>query len=643
MNWKEIEPKTLKLRESLLSTLDSIQTESKADNLPDVSENLRIASTLLAKPSYDIVVCGEVKKGKSTFINALIGDELLPTGVRETTSQVFRISNQPNKSYSLQFTDGSSEAISRDQLSRYGSQVDADLLGEPIFKNRQLDYIQINTPIEFLPQGVSIVDTPGLGALYKSHEFITQQYIRNAAAVVFIFDPSQPMVQQEKLFLEKVFSVTPYVMFVMTKVDNFDENSWVTQISRTETLIKDAFGDRCYTIPKVFPVASRTLLEASKETDQDTKEESVEFSYFPAASAELLKVIYKTVGLSRTRFAWNEAAFQKTKVLAGIEDQLKIVTATTKEEQDKIKDKKNAIRQSFEQLWNPSGAKRKEMMQEVQNIITGVQNRSVQLTSPTGPIYKKYLAQIDELNSLDRIKGFAEKVSKNIISDVAAEWQLITSAAQREVITALNIVQTDIVKISSQTVFSETSDLDVVELSFGEKFQSYKSRYFDAAITTSIGGTLLTMAGVGAFIPPLLPVIILSTIVFGFIFGSNDAEKKEIEKNKANLKNFLNTLMNEVNAQLFHTPVAGGHKSMVQSFTSELSGAVDKAVEEMFIKQKKQIESEQKKLEEQARLSTEQQHKELIRLNDQRKRWIEIAAQVDKEKSLLDEIQNALN
>jgi large-conductance mechanosensitive channel len=517
------------------------------------------------------------------------------------------------------------------------------LLGEPIFKNRQLDYIQINTPIEFLPQGVSIVDTPGLGALYKSHEFITQQYIRNAAAVVFIFDPSQPMVQQEKMFLEKVFSVTPYVMFVMTKVDNFDENVWVTQISRTETLLKDAFGSRCYTLPKVFPVASATLLGASKETDQDAKEESVEFSYFPAAYNELLKVIYKTVGLSRTRFAWNEAANQKAKVLLSIDDQQKILVASTQEEQEKIKEKKALIKQSFEQIWGPSSKKRKEVAHEVQNIITGVHNRSVQLTSTTGIIYKKYLLQIEELNSLDSIKAFADKFSKNILSEVAAEWQLITSSAQKEVITTLNIVQSEIDKISSQTALTESGSPDVVELSFGEKFQSYKSRYFDAAITTSIGGTLLTMAGVGAFIPPLLPVIIIATVVFGFIFGSNDAEKKEIEKNKTNLKNHLNTLMNEVNAQLFHTPVAGGHKSMVQSFTSELSGTVDKAIEAMFLKQKNDFDTEQKRLEEQGRLGMEQRQKELIRINDQRKRWIEIASQIDKEKSLLDEIQTALN
>jgi len=641
MNWKELEPKTLKLREDLLATLKAIQSENRAVNLPEISDNINFAANLLAKPAYYIVICGEVKKGKSTFINALIGKELLPTGVKETTSQVFRISNHPNESYSLKFTDGTQEQINREQLTKFGSQVDADLLGEPVFKNRQLDFIQVNIPIEFLPKGVSIVDTPGLGALYKSHELITQQYIKNAAAVVFVFDPNQPMVQQEKLFLEKVFSVTPYVMFVMTKVDEFNEHTWVTQISRTETLLKDSFGNKCYTMPKVFPFSSKLLLEASEKSDPDAKEESVEFSYFPAAYAELLKVIYRTVGLSRTRFAWHEAGKQKTKVLANIDDQLKILSATTKEEQDKIKEKKTVIRQSFEQMWGPASTKRKEVMQEVQAIITGVQNRAAQLVSTSGMIYKNYLEQIEDLSSMNQVKSFAENASKKIIGEVSTEWLAIVNSSQQDVLAALNVIHAEIEKLSSDDNLTSTNNLQFVELTFGEKFQSYKSKYMDAAITTTVGTTLLGFAGVA--LAPVFPVLIIGTVLYGLIFGSNDAEKRELDKNKANLKNNLNTIMNEINTQLFIKPVTGGHKSIVQTFVSELSNSVEKAMSTMFEKQKNALENEHKKLDEQARLGTEQRQKELILLNEQRKKWMEIATQVDKEKVLLEEIQKALN
>jgi len=367
-------------------------------------------------------------------------------------------------------------------------------------------------------------------------------------------------------------------------------------------------------------------LQASKETDQDAKEESVEFSYFPAAYAELLKVIYKTVGLSRTQFAWNEAAIQRAKVLSGIDEQLKILTATTREEQDKIKEKKNAIKQTFEQLWGPGSAKRKEVLQQAQAIITGVQNRTMQLTSTSGPIYKKYIELIEDLSSINQVKTFSENASQKIISEISTEWQAIVNSSQSDILATLNIIHSEIEKLSSNEHFAASENLQFTELTFAEKFQSYKSKYMDAAITTTVGTTLLGFAGVA--LAPVFPVLIIGTVLYGLIIGSSDADRRELEKNKLSLKNNLNTIMNEINGQLFVKPIEGGHKSIVQTFTSELSIAVEKAIASMFEKQKNAFDAEQKKLDEQGRLGAEQRQKELIRINEQRKKWMEISVNI---------------
>lgn len=201
MERKELESKTTNLRTLLLKIANKIKHESLSENSSKVDTTFTVAADLLSNPTYDIVVCGEVKKGKSSFLNAVIGQDILPTAVREATSQVFRISNSKEESFALVFTDGTSAPITKEELSRYGSQVDADLLGEPIFKNKFLEYIQVNLPIEFLPEGVSLVDIPGLGALYESHERITNQYVKNAAAVIFVLDPSGTLVKPEQTFL----------------------------------------------------------------------------------------------------------------------------------------------------------------------------------------------------------------------------------------------------------------------------------------------------------------------------------------------------------------------------------------------------------------------------------------------------------
>ncbi len=605
------------------------------ENLPDVSDVFNVSFDLLSKTNYDIVVCGEVKKGKSTFLNALIGREILPTGVKETTSQVFRITNDDKESFSLVFEDGTTESITKDQLCKYGSQVDADLMGEPVFKNRKLDYIQVNTPIEFLPKGVSLVDTPGLGALYKSHELITTRYIKNAAAVIFIFDPEKPLVQQERSFLEKVFSVTPFVMFVMTKIDSYDEDNWITQISRTETLLKDNFGKVCYSLPKIFPIASRTLLEASKVEDKDVRDEMVEFSYFPELYSELLKTLYITVGLSRNKFAWVEANKQKSKVVSSLDDQVKVITLNSKEDQEKFRQQRASIRQSFELSWGPLSDKRRNVNQGIQTIITGVQNRALQLTATSGVLYIKYNSEINSLNSIDDIKDFAENGFKKLAESISTGWESIALSAQNEALEIVSDVNAEIEEISYVGSISSSSSTELVKLTKGEIFQGFKTRYFDAAVTTTVGATLLGLAGVA--VASFAPLIFLGTVIFGFLSGKKVALEKEIEKNKVNLRNHLNVCMNEINSQLFHSPVSGDHRSIVQKFTFELSNSVDSAMSSIFKKQKEQLDIESKKLDELEKLGNEQKQKQFELLNGQRKVWLTISNQVaDAERSLLD-------
>src|SRR4051794_21116940 len=61
----------------------------------------------VASGAYRVLVGGEVKRGKSTFINALLGDPVLPHDLDVATSQVFRV-RDGEEAYRLRFEDGSS-------------------------------------------------------------------------------------------------------------------------------------------------------------------------------------------------------------------------------------------------------------------------------------------------------------------------------------------------------------------------------------------------------------------------------------------------------------------------------------------------------------------------------------------------------
>ena len=92
MNRQELEQQIQSIRAILRDTYSRI-TSTQNSYIPTPDMSVKTAGAIIQQEQYDVVVCGEVKKGKSSFINALMGDEVLPTNTQVATSQVFRIIN----------------------------------------------------------------------------------------------------------------------------------------------------------------------------------------------------------------------------------------------------------------------------------------------------------------------------------------------------------------------------------------------------------------------------------------------------------------------------------------------------------------------------------------------------------------------
>src|ERR1022692_2720232 len=119
------------VRQRTLATLKSLVEKGKVFGLPEPPTGLDDFRRKLEDNTYQVLVVGEAKRGKSTFVNALIGRDILPTDVDIATSQVFRICPADKEAYRLRFEDDSQQAITAADLPRYGSQVMADAVGVP--------------------------------------------------------------------------------------------------------------------------------------------------------------------------------------------------------------------------------------------------------------------------------------------------------------------------------------------------------------------------------------------------------------------------------------------------------------------------------------------------------------------------------
>jgi hypothetical protein len=114
------------IRQQTVTVLDETIARAGEFELADPPPALARYRKKLTDNTYKVLVVGEAKRGKSTFVNALIGRDVLPTDVDVATSQVFNIRPSQREAYRLRFEDGSEREISLEDLPLYGSQVALD-------------------------------------------------------------------------------------------------------------------------------------------------------------------------------------------------------------------------------------------------------------------------------------------------------------------------------------------------------------------------------------------------------------------------------------------------------------------------------------------------------------------------------------
>lgn len=202
---------------------------------------------------FHLVVVGEFNHGKSSFVNALLGETVLPVGVTPTTAAIHHLKYADTAEATVVYADGRREGIPFTDTRRFavGGGSTAD----------DVDYLEVGYPAPLLKERILLVDTPGVNDLSLQRADITYSYIPRADAVLFLLDAGQILKESERQFLQdKLLKASrDKIVFVITKWDilNADEQKEALAYARTQlaTLVKD---------PVVFPISAETALQGGK-------------------------------------------------------------------------------------------------------------------------------------------------------------------------------------------------------------------------------------------------------------------------------------------------------------------------------------------------------------------------------------------
>lgn len=608
MNWNELEPKVNRLQDGLLMTMEKIESLSKEEpQLPQPEGNLEAAKEILENREYDVVVCGEVKKGKSSFINAIIGQDVLPVNSDIATSQVFRLSNSTDgqEHFSLCFTDGTKRTIQRNELAKYGSQVEANENGTPEFDGKTLAYIQVEVVANFLPQGVSLVDTPGLGALYKSHEYITQTYINKAAAVVFVLDYERPIAEQEMKFINKVLDVTPYVLFVITKSDRFKEEDRIAIISRDEEILAGIYAERNLKAPRIYPVSSSALMGASQKRIEKMRKASLSASGFSEIESQLMRLIYRAVGLLRTDNAISASVNYVNRVNQIIGDILQTCKADSDAIMRQVEQDKGRVQAEFQKKWNAQGEQRTEIMNKISQICDRFVIEANSLVSSNGELYRAYVKRIDSINSLSTAKTIGINLPKEFAEELPQRWESLAENAISEV---------SMVVYQAQAQMDRGSYKNVDGLYAGDALD-FSGSDMRNIIKCTLGSGMLIIAVINIVFNPTVWVAIILGLLAALIFGTDAVVNSVKNKTRQEISNLMSQASQQVQLK-------------ARELANNLRIQSTKALQDGFQIRKDEIQAELEDLQRRGQMQLEEKKQESQKWTQIKSHWDEITSKL---------------
>ncbi|MGB8700144.1 MAG: dynamin family protein [Thermosynechococcaceae cyanobacterium] len=210
---------------TLVQNLEYLYRTAKTLELS--TDDVENALAQVNNQTLSVVVVGEFKRGKSTFINALLGQDILPSDILPTTSTINRVVFGLTPSVTVRFKDGQEQSIAIEQLENYVTKLTSD--AEAI--SSRVQEALIHYPLHYCRNGVEIIDTPGLNDDGIMTE-VTLSVLRRTEVVIMVTSAISPFAESEGTFLTDTLleQGIDHILFVVNGIDHFKNSEDVDRV-----------------------------------------------------------------------------------------------------------------------------------------------------------------------------------------------------------------------------------------------------------------------------------------------------------------------------------------------------------------------------------------------------------------------------
>lgn len=244
-----------------------------SETMPEHTASLANLDTLkkrLEEQRFHLAILGQFKRGKSTLLNALLGEVVLPVSVIPLTAIPTFVRPGDQRYARVVFNGGDSveesKADTAEDLHLFLQQYVTEEANPENCLN--VNYVEVFHPASILRAGVVLIDTPGIGSTHRHNTEATLNFIPQCDAALFVLSPDPPITEVETQFLKEVQERIGRIFFVLNKADYLGQSDREKVLKFLHSTLLEQAGSAADV--SILPVSARLGLEARQQgSDSD--------------------------------------------------------------------------------------------------------------------------------------------------------------------------------------------------------------------------------------------------------------------------------------------------------------------------------------------------------------------------------------
>lgn len=515
----------------------------------DLAERAAVAAARLRRPSTVVCVVGEFKQGKSSLINALLGQSVCPVDDDLATSAItlVRWGEQPSAIVRRKAASGvagdppTTETIQVGQVGEWVSEV-----GNP-GNHKRVDRVEIVVPSQLLKQGLVIVDTPGMGGLGAGHAAATLGFLPFADGLIFVSDASAELSAPEVEFLKRATDLCPTVLFAQTKIDLYPNWQKIMGLNRGH------FERAGFSLPMVA-VSSALRSEALQRKDRALNE----LSRVPDVITHLSDDVVGPAKASAAARSIADVLAVVGQVLAGLRAERAMLAdpATAAAALAELERAKSRL----EFLRGPAAKWNVLVGDRVADLSNNVNYRFRGASRNISRMMDERIEQLTKGDEWDELARYIQTVVADEVTQVFIDLEQGRNDIRAEVVELLREEHLDLAELSPIGAGFDVSDMWQGKAL--EQDTSSGKKAFTTSVTTVRGaqGGIYMFGMLGTFLPTAAGVLIASNPVLlgiGAVFGgmglADDRKRKIAARRQAarsQVRQFLDDVQFEMGNQI---------------------------------------------------------------------------------------------